>query len=79
MRLPVLEQFNVTLMAVSPPDAHGYVNFGDLQIMSKTLSQRAELVLAEIVPDMVRIGGDNAMHISAIDWFVERAPDAPRE
>ncbi|HXR24130.1 MAG TPA: hypothetical protein VN742_02130, partial [Candidatus Binataceae bacterium] len=75
---PGLDDFNVYLMTVSPPDAHGYVNFGDLQIMSKLLSQRAELVIAEIVPDLVRIGGDNSMHISAIDWFVERAPDAPR-
>lgn len=74
---PGLDNFNVYLMAVSPPDAHGYVNFGDLQIMSKLLAQRAELVIAEIVPDMVRIGGDNSIHISAIDWFVERAPDAP--
>ena len=75
---PGLDDFNVYLMSVSPPDEHGYVNFGDLQIMSKLLSQRAELVLAEIVPDLVRIGGDNSMHISAIDWFVERGPDAPQ-
>ena len=75
---PGLDDFNVYLMTVSPPDAHGYVNFGDLQIMSKLLAQRAELVIAEIVPDKVRIGGDNSMHISAIDWFVERAPDAPQ-
>ena len=75
---PGLDDFNVYLMTVSPPDEHGYVNFGDLQIMSKLLSQRAELVIAEIVPDLVRIGGDNSMHISAIDWFVERGPDAPQ-
>jgi 4-hydroxybutyrate CoA-transferase len=74
---PGLDNFNVYLMSVSPPDAQGLVNFGDLQIMSKMLSQRAELVIAEIVPDLVRIGGDNSIHISAIDWFVERAPDAP--
>jgi 4-hydroxybutyrate CoA-transferase len=74
---PGLDDFNVYLLSVTPPDEHGFVNFGDLQIMSKLLAQRAELVIAEIVPNMVRIGGDNSIHVSAIDWFVERAPDAP--
>jgi 4-hydroxybutyrate CoA-transferase len=74
---PGLENFNVYLLTVSPPDANGYVNFGDLQIMSKLLAQRAELVIAEVVPDRVRIGGDNTLHISEIEWFVERAEDAP--
>jgi 4-hydroxybutyrate CoA-transferase len=74
---PGLENFNVYLLTVSAPDANGYVNFGDLQIMSKLLAQRAELVIAEIVPDRVRIGGDNSLHISEIEWFVERDPEAP--
>lgn len=74
---PGLENFNVYLLTVSLPDANGYVNFGDLQIMSKLLTQRAELVIAEVVPDRVRIGGDNSIHISEIEWFVERSPDAP--
>lgn len=74
---PGLDNFNVYLMTVSPPDADGYVNFGDIQIMSKLLAQHADLVIAEIVPDKVRIGGDNSLHISEIDWCVERSPDAP--
>jgi 4-hydroxybutyrate CoA-transferase len=53
------------------------VNFGDLQIMSKLLSRNANLVIAEIDENSVRIGGDNSLHISEIDWFVERTPDAP--
>lgn len=74
---PGLDNFNVYLVTVSPPDANGYVNLGDIQIMSKLLAQHADLVIAEIVPDKVRIGGDNSLHISDIDWFVERSPDAP--
>jgi 4-hydroxybutyrate CoA-transferase len=74
---PGLENFNVYLLAVSPPDAQGMVNFGDLQIMSKLLARNANLVVAEINPNSVRIGGDNSLHISEIDWFVERTPDAP--
>lgn len=74
---PGLDDFNVYLMTVSPPDHNGFVNFGDLQIMSKLLARNANLVIAEINPDSIRIGGDNSLHISEIDWFVERTPDAP--
>jgi 4-hydroxybutyrate CoA-transferase len=74
---PGLEDFNVYLLTVSPPDEQGMVNFGDLQIMSKLLARHANLVIAEIDPRSVRIGGDNSLHISEIDWFVERTPDAP--
>ena len=74
---PGLDNFNVYLMTVGPPDANGYVNFGDLQIMSKLLAQRAELVIAEIDPNQIHVGGDNSMHIAEIEWFVERSPDAP--
>ena len=74
---PGLENFNVYILTVSPPDEHGMVNFGDVQIMSKLLSRNANLVIAEIDEHSVRIGGDNSLHISEIDWFVERTPDAP--
>ncbi len=74
---PGLENFNVYLLTVSPPDEQGMVNFGDIQIMSKLLARSANLVIAEIDPNSVRIGGDNSLHISEINWFVERAADAP--
>src|SRR6202162_4193283 len=44
---PGLENFNVYILTVSPPDEQGMVNFGDLQIMSKLLSRNASLVIAE--------------------------------
>lgn len=75
---PGYDDFNVFLMRISPPDQDGFVNFGDLQIMSKMLARRATLVIAEIDDEVVRIGGDNALHISEIDWLVERDPTAPR-
>jgi 4-hydroxybutyrate CoA-transferase len=77
---PSLENFNVYIMTVSPPDEDGYCNFGDLQIMSKLQARAANLVIAEIDPSFVRIGGDNSIHVSEIDWFVERKvgfPEAP--
>jgi 4-hydroxybutyrate CoA-transferase len=74
---PGLDDFNVFLMQVSPPDPEGFVNFGDIQIMSKLQARNAELVIAEIEPRLLRMAGDNSMHISEIDWFVERSPAAP--
>ena len=75
---PGLENFNVALIKVSPPDENGFVNFGDIQIMHKMLARNADLVLAEIEPNYIRVGGDNQMHLSEIDYFVERAIDFPR-
>jgi 4-hydroxybutyrate CoA-transferase len=74
---PGLEDFNVYLMTVSPPDANGEVNFGDFQIMSKLCARSADLVIAEIDPHSIRVGGDNSMHISEIDYFVERTVGMP--
>ena len=75
---PGLEDFNVSLTKVSPPDENGFVNFGDIQIMSKLLCRKADLIIAEIEPNYIRVGGDNQMHISEIDYFVERAVDFPQ-
>jgi 4-hydroxybutyrate CoA-transferase len=74
---PSLENFNVALAKVSPPDENGFVNFGDIQIMSKMLCRNADLVIAEIEPNYIRAGGDNQMHISEFDYFVEKAIDFP--
>lgn len=70
---PSLDNFNVHLMTVSPPDGGGYCNFGDAQVMSKLLARNADLVIAEVDPRSIRVGGDNSIHISEIDYFVERA------
>ncbi len=73
---PGLQDFNVYLMTVSPPDANGEVNFGDFQIMSKLCARNADLVIAEIDSRSIRVGGDNSMHISEIDYF-ERTAGMP--
>ncbi|HTR63685.1 MAG TPA: acetyl-CoA hydrolase/transferase C-terminal domain-containing protein [Candidatus Binataceae bacterium] len=69
---PSMENFNVFVMATTPPDRDGYLNFGDVQIMSKLLARNADLVIAELDPSFIRVGGDNQIHISEVDWFVER-------
>ncbi|HTY55866.1 MAG TPA: acetyl-CoA hydrolase/transferase C-terminal domain-containing protein [Candidatus Binataceae bacterium] len=67
-----LDSFNVYMLTVSPPDSEGYVSFGDIQIMSKLMARNAKLVLAEIDERAIRTGGDNSIHLSEIDYFVER-------
>jgi 4-hydroxybutyrate CoA-transferase len=74
---PSMENFNVYIMAVSPPDRDGYLNFGEVQIMSKLLARNADLVIAELDPNFIRVGGDNQIHISEVDWFVERTITLP--
>ena len=74
---PGLDGFNVCIIKVTPPDENGYVNFGDLQIMQKMLARAADLVIAEIDPKLIRVGGDNQMHFSEIDYFVDKAVDFP--
>ncbi len=74
---PSMEDFNVFILTVSPPDDDGYVNFGEVQIMSKLLARNADLVIAEIDPKSIRVGGDNQIHVSEIDWFVERSIELP--
>jgi acyl-CoA hydrolase len=74
---PALDDFNVYILTVAPPDANGFVNFGEVNIMSKLLARNAKLVIAEIDENFIRIGGDNQLHISEIDYFVERTVELP--
>src|SRR3984893_175681 len=74
---PGLENFNVAIIKVSPPDENGFVNFGEIQIMQKMLARNADLVIAEVAPKLIRAGGTNQMHLAEIDFFVERAIDFP--
>jgi len=48
--------------------------------MSKMMARRAKLVIAEVDETFIWVGGDNLIHVSEIDYFVERTeaiPDFP--
>ena len=75
---PGLDDFNVYLTRVSPPNRNGYVSFGESQIMSKLMTRRAALVVAEIDERAIWTAGDNAIHLSEIDYFVEPEQAVPR-
>jgi acyl-CoA hydrolase len=64
---------------VSPPDADGLCSFGTGVWMSPGLVARAKVTIAEIQEDFIRTGGENRVHVDAIDFFVEgeEPPGAP--
>lgn len=69
---------DVLLTTVSPPDERGYCSFGEQIWYSRHWVRSARLTIAEVSPNFIRTGGDNFVHVSEIDYFVEQpAASAP--
>ena len=62
---------DVFLTVVSPPNKQGFCSFGMTMWHKKGFCQRARKVLAEVDENLIRTYGDNFIHISEIDYFVE--------
>ncbi len=75
----ISKQPDVFMVPVSPPDEQGFCSFGTGVWMSPTMLAGAKTVIAEIQEDFIRTGGENAVHVDAIDWFIEgeEPPGAP--
>lgn len=76
-RLPI----DVALIAVSPPDEHGFCSFGVEVGTTKPAADVARIVIAEVNPRMPRTLGDSFVHISRFDHIVEvnyPIPEAPQ-
>ena len=75
---------DVYLVPVSPPDANGYCSFGPGVFFSPTYCRNSKIVIAEVHENFIRTGGENYVHISQIDRMCEAAqatgtmPVAPR-
>jgi len=73
-----IDDLDVYLVTVSPPDRHGNCSFGTCVGMSPLMTQRATRVIAEVDPSFIRTGGTNTIPVSDIDCLVERqSPPAP--
>ncbi|OPY32553.1 MAG: hypothetical protein A4E32_01135 [Methanomassiliicoccales archaeon PtaU1.Bin124] len=59
------------LILVSPPDEEGYCSFGVSVDITKSAAEHADQVIAEVNPNVPRVGGDSLIHISEIDHIVE--------
>lgn len=65
-----LMPIDVALLTVSPPDRHGFCSLGTSVDVSKAALESAQLVLAEINPNMPRTLGDGIVHVSKIHYGV---------
>ena len=65
---------DVFMVQVSPPDEHGFCSFGASLWAKKEWVKAARVVLAEANEGLIRTYGDNFVHVSEIDYFVEHTP-----
>ena len=65
---------DVFMVQVSPPDEHGFCSFGASLWMKKEWVRMAKTVIAEANQRIIRTYGDNFVHVSEIDYFVEHTP-----
>jgi 4-hydroxybutyrate CoA-transferase len=62
---------DIVLTEVSPPDEKGFCSFGQSVWNKKKQIREGKLVIAEVNKNLIRTYGDNFIHISEIDYFVE--------
>jgi 4-hydroxybutyrate CoA-transferase len=62
---------DVLLTEVSPPDDKGFCSFGQSLWNKKRHIKEAKLIIAEVNKRLIRTYGENFVHISEIDYFVE--------
>ncbi len=65
---------DVVLVAVSPPNKHGYVHFGAHHWTKRDYVRRTPLVIAEVDPTLINVFGDVYVHVTELDWIVEYNP-----
>jgi 4-hydroxybutyrate CoA-transferase len=65
---------DVYFTQVSAPDRHGYVHFGPLHWYKRSYVRRSRYIIAEVNPALPMVYGENRVHVSEIDAFVEVAP-----
>lgn len=64
-------KLNVALINVSPPDEHGFCSLGVEVGLTKTGAEKADVIIAQINPQMPRALGDSFIHINKIKYIVE--------
>ena len=69
-----LRPTDVLFIELSPPDDHGYCSFGASVWGKKKQVRNSKIVMGEINKNLIRTYGDNHIHVSEIDYFVEHTP-----
>jgi acyl-CoA hydrolase len=65
------EHVDILALTVSPMDEHGYVTFGLGCDYTPAAIERANIIIAEVNPNMPRTFGHNSLHISKVDYVLE--------
>jgi len=72
---------DVALIALSPPDEHGFCSFGVEVGTTKPAAESAKVIVAEVNQQMPRTLGDSFIHLSRLDHIIEAdypLPEAPQ-
>lgn len=64
-------RYDVVCVQVSPPDDRGLVNLGPFVWDAPSYVERADVVIAEVVPNMPRLAGEGSLPVAAVTHFVE--------
>ncbi len=62
---------DVALIQISPPDDHGYCSLGISVDITLSGMRNADIVIAQVNPQMPRTWGDSIVHIDEFDYLVE--------
>jgi len=71
---PERRPVDIFLVSVTPPDDDGYVQFGAHHWSKRAYVRRARRTIAEVDAGLRPVCGDNRVHVSEIDAFVEVPP-----
>ena len=73
-RIREVKGIDVYLGVVSPPDEHGFCSFGANLWSKRTCARAARKAIFEVDNSVIRTYGDNFIHVSEVDYFVEHTP-----
>ena len=62
---------DIVLTEISQPDEKGFCSFGQSLWNKKSQIAEGKICIAEVNPNLIRTYGDNFIHVSEIDYFVE--------
>ena len=66
-----VRNIDVLVLEVTPPNKQGFVNLGPHVWDKMSMVRRAAKIIAEVHPDLPWVFGDNNLHVSQIDYFVQ--------
>jgi len=68
---------DVAMVAVSPPDEHGYMSLGVETLASRAACNAARHVIVQVNERMPRVLGDSFLHVRNVDCIVEASESLP--